>query len=67
MLVVVEKIMNNKFEYYNSRNGNSVDFSDGVLSVSAYSYYIDSYEEFELSKEDTKKLYEAMKEFYETK
>lgn len=42
-------------------------YDDGTLYASAYSYYIDSFGELELTQEETKNLYLKMKEFYEGK
>jgi hypothetical protein len=44
----------------------SVEFiSNGMLHWNAYSYYIDSWGSGNLSVEDTRLLYEVMKEYYE--
>ena len=53
----------NKFCFEN--NDNNISFEDGIVSFSTHSYYIDLTGYYELSKEDTKKLYEAMKNYYE--
>lgn len=45
--------------------GNYLCFSDGMLSCSTYSYYIDSFGDLELDNNETYKLYLAMKEYYE--
>lgn len=37
---------------------------DGKVSFGSYSYYIDSWGEGELSKEETAQLFAAMKEYY---
>lgn len=42
-----------------------INFNDGELSTSTYSYEIDSQGEYNLSKEQTYQLYLAMKEFFE--
>lgn len=48
---------------YNEDN-DELGFVDGVLHASAYSYCIASFGEVELTKEDTRKIYEVMKEYY---
>ena len=42
-----------------------IEFSDGSISFSNYSYYIDSWGGKELDFKQTKELYLAMKEYYE--
>lgn len=51
--------------YYENKQEDSIRFKEGKLSASTYSYEISSYGYLELSNEETKKLYEAMKEYYE--
>lgn len=40
-------------------------FNEGVVDFWAYSYYIDSSGDGELTKDETKKLYESMKKYFE--
>jgi len=56
--------MSNTYEFDSGEYGCDLDFTDGVVTFGAYSYHIDSYGNGELSKEETRKLYEAMKEYY---
>lgn len=57
--------MKNKPEYIYSAQDGYLSFSNGELCISTYSYQIDSWGEDELSKEQTRLLYEKMKEYYE--
>ena len=52
------------YDFDLDKQGSYIDFTDGVITFSAYSYHIDSFGEGELSKEETHKLYEAMKAYY---
>lgn len=45
--------------------GNYLSFENGIINCSTYSYYIDSFGDLELDKEETYKLFLAMKEYYE--
>ena len=47
--------------------GHSVGFLEGVLSAACYSYHIDSHGYFVLNREETRKVYETMRRYYETK
>lgn len=44
----------------------SIEFKDGNISLSAYSYYINSSGYGELNKEEVKRLYLKMKEYFES-
>ena len=50
---------------YEDQKGSFLYFEDGILGCSVYSYRIDSFGELDLSKQETRKFYEAMKEYYE--
>jgi len=54
-----------EYEYENGED--SLYFNKGVLECYAYCYYIDSCGNLELSKEETRKLYDAMHEYYKDK
>jgi len=49
------------------RGNDFITFHDGTLSVSTFSYKIASWGELELSEKETKKLFDAMKIYYEKK
>ena len=49
-------------EYRYDNDQDILSFENGELNVSAYSYCIDSFGYVELDKQETKELYEAMKE-----
>lgn len=48
-------------------DGAYISFEDGEISWEAYNSCRDVYEYGELNKENTRKLYEAMKEYFEEK
>ena len=57
-----------EYDYEQHAHGNLqeyLSFKDGELDFGAYSYYIDSYGNGSLSKEETYKLYLVMKNYYE--
>ena len=43
----------------------SIEFCDGELEATAYSYHISSCGSVELTKTQTRKMYETMKKYYE--
>lgn len=57
--------MKELIEIQKNRNDSLTLYDDGTLEVSAYSYEISSYGAFELSKDETRRLYEAMKLIFE--
>ena len=52
------------YEFDSGVNGCVIDFVDGEVTFGAFSYYKNCYGSGELSKEETRKLYEAMKAYY---
>ena len=50
---------------FENNTGDDISFCDGVISSNCYSYHIDSWGSIELSKEDTRKLFEFMKKYYD--
>jgi hypothetical protein len=50
--------------YYKDECNSELEFENGVLWFSNYSYEVSSWGSDELSKEETRKLYEAMKAYY---
>jgi hypothetical protein len=57
--------MNAHYEYDDPDGDSGIEFYKGQLSVWVYSYYIDSTGSITLSNDETRKLYEAMKQYYE--
>lgn len=58
--------------YFDRRNfwldfGNSPGQGEGELSFGTYSYEIDSFGNGSLTREETRQLYEAMKNYYKQK
>lgn len=54
-----------KKEFYKDRQQSYIDFIEGRITFSAYSYEIDSWGKGELNQMDTRQLYETMKRYYE--
>jgi len=61
-----ESRLNDKVGFcYKDDCNSQLEFEDGLLWFSSYSYEISSWGSDELSKEETRKLYEAMKVYYD--